>query len=157
MTRISDLEKIARRSFIPELEKKGFQHYGKLDFSRIIGEGIVQLITGGISYGENLEFSITCYVPEYDVKRMDDFPSLIPLTTGGDLGEDFFAGTTWKVLKKDELEGVFVDVLEEINKYAEPWFSTITTRTKYIENLFPRCKRKLEENGRLEAVLKGSI
>lgn len=156
MTSIATVKKYTKKSLIPNLEERGFQCHSGLEFSKKVGDGIYQIISGGISYGENLGFSVTCYVPEYNLKKMEKFPQYVPLTTGGDLGEGFYAGELWDVGKEENIEEVLLSVIEYVDKYAIPWFSKIKSRADYVDNLFPHLKEKLENEGRLHEILKGT-
>jgi len=153
MTTIAQLTKAAKESFIPAIEKYGFKHYGKLVFSRVVGDGVHQVIAAELSYGENLKFIITCFVEEFDPKYMERYPMNIPITSGGELGEALLAGELWEVDTLNNIDKVFEDVEINVIKYALPWFSTVESRKDYVRVLYPHLKEKLEEQNRISFVL----
>jgi hypothetical protein len=150
------MKKYAKNKFIPELEARGFKYHSGLEFSRIVGEDICQIISGGVSRGENLRFDVTCFVKEYDPKLMEKFPKNIPLTCGGGLGENMISPEVWDVADEESIEEALDSVLNYIDKYAIPWLDSVTTRQEYINNLFPHLKEKIESEGRLESILSPS-
>lgn len=156
MTTITQLTKAGKNNFIPAIENLDFKHYGKLIFAREVGDGVHQVIGAELSYGENLKFIITCFVEEFDSKYMDKYPMKIPITSGGDLGEELLAGELWEVDTLDDVESIFSDVVQNIEAHAIPWFDSVQTRKDYIRVLYPHLKERLEEQGKLDLVLSGA-
>lgn len=155
MTTISQLTKAGKKEFIPAIEKFGFKHYGKLVFSREVGDGVHQVIAAELSYGENLKFIVTCFVEEFEPKYMEKYPMNIPITSGGDLGEGLVAGELWEIETLDDIDKVFNDIVHNVIDYALPWFSAVESRDDYVRVLYPHLKEKLEEQGKLDLVLNG--
>lgn len=156
MTTITQLAKAGKSYFIPAIENIGFKHYGKLVFAQEVGDGVHQVISAELSYGENLKFFITCFVKEFDPKYMDKYPMKIPITSGGDLGEGLLAGELWEVESLENIENIFRDVVKNIEAHAMPWFNTVNTRKDYVRALYPHLKEKIEEKGKLDLVLNGA-
>lgn len=155
MTTITQLTKAGKNKFIPAIEKLGFKHFGKLIFVRETEGGVHQVISPDLSYGENLKFYVTCFVEEFDSKYMDKYPTRIPLTSGGRLGEGLLAGELWDVETLDNVESIFDDIFQNIQKHAVPWFDSVQTRKDYVRVLYPHLKEKLEDQGKLDIVLGG--
>lgn len=156
MTKIAQLVKEGRNSLIPQMEEVNFTHHGKLVFARTVGDGVHQIMAAELSYGENLKFSITCFVEEYEANYMEKYPFRIPITCGGRLGEDLIAGELWEVDDLENINDVYDDVYENFKLHALPWFERINCRKAYVDALYPHLREKLEESGRLNEVLLGS-
>lgn len=114
MTTIAQLVRSAKSRLIPYLESKGFQHYGKLAFAKVVGNGVHQVISAELSHGENLKFNVRCFVEEYGAKYMEKYPFNIPITCGGRLGEEPIAGELWDVGRLDGIEHVWADVVKKL-------------------------------------------
>lgn len=153
MTTLAELVKAGKCNFVPKLESYGFEHHGKLQFSKVTGQGVHQLIRAELSYGENLIFLINCFVPEYNLKYMENYPSQIPIVTGGDLGEDLVCGELWEVDELDNIDEIYLDVIKNLEKYAFPWFERVQTRKDFFNELFPHLKEDLENSDNLQNVL----
>lgn len=141
------------------MKHRGFVHHGtRLQFSRIVGDGVHQIISGGLSYGANLKFSVTCFVEEFDPECMNNYPTEIPMTCGGGLGEGLLARELWEVGEDDgcDLNEIFEDVIRNIDEHALPWFETVRTRAAYVEALYPHFREELVQTGRLDSVLFGA-
>ncbi|MBF7073960.1 hypothetical protein ISG33_11170 [Glaciecola sp. MH2013] len=157
MTTIAQLVKHSKKSLIPSLEEHGFSHCGKLCFVRETEGGVYHILFANLSYGENFGFQVTCFVEEHNPKKMKNFPFEVNIFCGGNLGEGLIAGELWEVDTLDNIEEVFDDVLCNIKSYALPWFETVQTREDYVREIYPHIKEKLEAEGRLDAVLHGTI
>lgn len=156
MATINQLVKIAKIKFVPFMEEKGFVHHGKLEFSRSAGDGVYQLILGELSYGENLKFRVTCFVPEFDIHYMEQFPKKIPTTCGGRLGEGLVATELWDVSDLAMVERVFDEVVSCVKRYALPWFDEVNSRMSYVDALYPHLREKIIAEGKVNEILAGS-
>ena len=154
MTTLRQLERAAKKSFVRQMNDRGFDYHRNLEFSRTTPAGVIQLVSGGVSYGANLTFSVTCVVPEFRQDILDDFPSNVPMTCGGGLGEGLLTAELWDVENLDEerLEHVLDEVLAEIDAHAIPWFESVMTREQYVRAMFPHLRKRAENDGRLEAI-----
>lgn len=155
MTTITQIVKAGKVSFIPSMLELGFEHHGKLCFSKCTSSGVHHIISSNLSYGENLTFHVTCIVAEYSPQKMENFPFNVPVTSGGELGEDLIAGELWEVGDVSVLENVLSDVLSKVRDFAMPWLESVQSREDYVRELYPHLREKLEALDRLDAVLTG--
>ena len=157
MAKRKELIDHAGAALVREMRDRGFDYLGDLAFARVVGDGVHQIISGGIRHGANLTFSVTCIVPEYGDSVMEDYP-VVPLTCGGGLGDEYFSATLWDVGDDDEydLNAIYSEVLSLIDRYALPWFDRINNRKAYVSVMFEHLREKAVSEGRLEAILHGT-
>lgn len=140
---------------VTELESRGFCHVkGRgLCFHREYGEKIHQILSGGVSYGANLKFSITCIVEELDPIYMESFPDNVVMLCGGGFGDEYFTAELWEVDEITDPEGLAASILEVFDGYPSKWFDSIATRADFVNALYPHVREEYEKLGAITRVL----
>jgi len=154
-TKAQFLTEAKKHGLISAMESRGFEHLKGLDFFRKYGEDIYQLLSGGVSYGENLTFDITCIVPELNPKYMVNFPINVPLVCGGGFGDEYFTPELWEIGTMNDVENTVSSILKVFDGFPIQWFNSIKTRKDFTKALFPHIREKAIKDGVINSVLSG--
>jgi len=154
-TGIQFLREAKKHGLVDNLADRGFKHLKGLYIYRFYGEGIHQLILGSASYGENLTFDITCIVDEIDSRYVRNFPINVPLLCGGGFGDEYFTPELWEIATLDNVGEISQSIVDVFDGFPKKWFDSVSTRQKFVDELYPHIREKYEESGAIKKVLSG--
>jgi len=138
MATLATIKKHAKKEFIPNLEKLGFNHQKAFHFIRQRNEFYDVIFGEILSSGQSLRLIGFCWTPEVNpdldlIKHLKQWS----IIAGGNIGDRVFPdiGHLWDIDEKHLIEEQLRIAFKTIRSKVIPWFDQIQSREDFVRNV----------------------
>ncbi len=139
MTTLAILKRSAKEHFIPGMKERGFTYSAKHFLFYRERNGIYYFLTPSTTTGGHAKFfyfawAKELYLGEFDMSK---FPKIGGMPTGDSLSKNGRegGGKLWNVDSVDDQIKAFEEVLELVDSFINPWFESIDSGDRLIQEL----------------------